>query len=292
MGRISALLAAWCLASLAAFEAKAADLPVDLELVLAIDISGSIDADEAKLQRQGYVDALRDPEIHKAIKAGVLGRIAITYFEWSSFDHKSIVAGWTLIDGPKAAMELAAYLAEVPVRTGMRTSITGAVLFAMPMFEGNGFQGTRRVIDVSGDGPNNDGGDITEARDEAVAKGITINGLPIINERPNRFGFPVLQDLDKYYEACVIGGPGAFVVVARDFDSFAAAVRRKMLLEIAGMMPPARHATRAVAPPRQMPPLRQLAQAAPLQNRQGYPGGCDVGERQSRDFWRQRYGPN
>lgn len=290
MGRISVLLAACFLAFFGPRQAGAADLPVDLELVLAIDISGSIDADEAKLQRQGYVDALRDPEIHKAIKAGIIGRIAVTYFEWSSFDHKSIVAGWTLIDGPKAALELAAYLAEVPVRTGMRTSITGAILFAMPMFEGNGFEGTRKVIDISGDGPNNDGGDVTESRDEAVAKGIVINGLPIINERPNRFGFPVLQDLDKYYEACVIGGPGAFVVVARDFDSFAAAVRRKMLLEIAGMLPPTRHA-KAVTPAPQHP-LRQLAQSSPLQqNRPGYSGGCDVGERQSRDFWRQRYGP-
>lgn len=291
MGRISAVLAACCIGLFAARGASAADLPVDLELVLAIDISGSIDTDEAKLQRQGYVDALRDPEIHKAIKAGVLGRIAVTYFEWSSFDHKAIVAGWTLLDGPKSAMELASYLAEVPVRTGMRTSITGAILFAMPMFEGNGFEGTRKVIDISGDGPNNDGGDVMEARDEAIAKGITINGLPIINDRPNRFGFPVLQDLDKYYEACVIGGPGAFAVVARDFDSFAAAVRRKMLLEIAGILPPVRHA-KALTPPR--PALRQLAQATappPMQNRPGYPGGCDIGERQSRDFWRQRYGP-
>ncbi len=262
--------------------ASAAPQPVDLELVLAVDVSGSVDADEAKLQRQGYADALRDPDIHKAIRAGILGRVAITYFEWSSLDHKAIVAPWTLVDGPQSAMALASHLAEAPIRTGMRTSITGAIVFAMTLFDEKAFEGTRRVIDISGDGPSNEGGDVREARDAALARGFVINGLPIINERPNRFGFPVLQDLDKYYEGCVTGGPGSFVIVARDFESFGVAIRRKMLLEIASV-PAARKM--ASADP-SLPKLRRVQdRVAP------YHGGCDIGERQSRDFWRNRFGP-
>lgn len=262
--------------------ATAAPQPVDLELVLAIDVSGSVDHDEAKLQRQGYVDALRDPEIHKAIKSGILGKIAITYFEWSSLDHKAIVAPWTLVDSPQTALQLASHLAEAPIRTGMRTSITGAILFAMTMFDENAFEGTRRVIDISGDGPSNEGGDVQEARDAALAKGIVINGLPIINDRPNRFGFPVMQDLDKYYEGCVTGGPGSFVIVAQDFDTFAVAIRRKMLLEIASV-PTAR---KMVSADPSLPRLRRVQDKIVP-----YHGGCDIGERQSRDFWRNRFGP-
>lgn len=270
------------LGGLQAVPAGAAPQPVDLELVLAVDVSGSVDADEARLQRQGYADALRDPEIHKAIRAGILGRVAITYFEWSSLDHKSIVAPWTLVDGPQSAMALASHLAEAPIRTGMRTSITGAIVFAMTLFDEKAFEGTRRVIDISGDGPSNEGGDVREARDAALARGFVINGLPIINERPNRFGFPVLQDLDKYYEGCVTGGPGSFVIVARDFESFGVAIRRKMLLEIASV-PAARKM--ASADPT-LPRLRRVQDRVPP-----YHGGCDIGERQSRDFWRNRFGP-
>ncbi len=282
MHRVLGLLLAAALAGGWDAPARAAGQPVDLELVLAIDVSGSVDQDEAKLQRQGYVEALRDPDIHKAIKAGILGRIAITYFEWSSVDHKAIVAPWTLVDGPQTAMQLASHLAEAPIRTGMRTSITGAILFAMTMFDENAFEGTRRVIDISGDGPNNEGGDVQEARDAALARGIVINGLPIINDRPNRFGFPVMQDLDKYYEGCVTGGPGSFVVVAQDFETFAVAIRRKMLLEIASV-PSARKM--AAADPR-LPTLRRVQDRIVP-----YHAGCDIGERQSRDFWRNRFGP-
>ncbi len=223
-------------ATLACLPARAVEY-VDLELVLAIDVSRSIDAAEADMQRQGYIAALTDPKVIGAIRSGILGRIAVTYVEWAGSYHKLVVVDWQMIDGESGAHAFAAALTEMPISRERSTSITSAIEYAVPMFEGNGFEGTRRVIDVSGDGPNNTGGLVTYARDAAVAAGIIINGLPIINDRNPWGRGSNLRDLDLYYINCVIGGPGAFIVVAEDFHSFADAIRRKLVLEIAGRTP-------------------------------------------------------
>ena len=234
--RLSIVLAA-AIALGAPLPSQARDVPVDLELVLAVDVSGSVDEVEARLQRDGYVQAMRHPDVIKAIASGVLQRIAVTYVEWAGEDTQSTVLDWTLIDGEGAAYAFSKELDAAPIGRGRYTSISQAVRYSLPLFEGNGFEGTRRVIDVSGDGANNSGGLVNFARDEAVAKGVTINGLPIVNGRPNRFGRQ-MPDLDLYYRNCVIGGPGAFLVVAQDFESFARAVRKKLVLEIAALPPP------------------------------------------------------
>lgn len=208
-------------------------VPVDLELILAVDVSGSVDEEEARLQRQGYVAAIADPEIVRAVTSGILGRIAVTYFEWAGDGWQVPVLPWTLIDGPQAAQAVAARLAAAPIGAGPWTSISDAIRVAAPMFDVNEFEGTRRIIDISGDGPNNTGGLVVPERDLAVANRITINGLPIINDRFNISRAP-MPNLDLYYRNCVIGGPGAFIVVAHGFKSFADAIRRKLILEIAG----------------------------------------------------------
>ncbi|MGE0718325.1 MAG: DUF1194 domain-containing protein, partial [Alphaproteobacteria bacterium] len=208
---------------------------VDLELVLAVDVSGSIDRDEAKLQREGYVAALVDPEVIAAIRGGPIGRIAVAYIEWAGYRHRRMVADWQVIADRESAERFAGRLAAAPIATGVSTSISGAIEFALPLFGAAGHVGERRVIDISGDGPNNDGPNVLAAREAALAQGVTINGLPILNDRPNTAGFPNLEDLDAYYEGCVIGGPGAFMVGADGFETFAAASRRKLFLEIAAL---------------------------------------------------------
>lgn len=212
-----------------------AEVPVDLELVLAVDVSGSVDEEEAKLQRTGYVDALLDPKVIGAIRSGPLGRIAVTYMEWAGDHFQRVIVGWTLLDGPTAAQSFVGALEEAPLRTAQWTSISAAIDHAATLFDGNGFEGTRRVIDVSGDGVNNRGRPVRDARDGAVAAGITINGLPILNDRPNPWGGPSPANLDLYYRDNVIGGPGAFLVPALSFDSFADAILSKLLLEISGI---------------------------------------------------------
>lgn len=265
-------LAAWLLGVV-----PAAALPVDLELVLAVDISGSIDTEEAKLQREGYVAAFVHPEVVRAITGGYHGRIAVAYVEWASAWDQRLVVGWRLIEDPASAEAFAAELAAAPIQIGQRTSISAAIDYALPMFEGNGFEAERRVIDISGDGPNNDGEAIWFARGRADAKGVVVNGLPIINDRPNRWGFPTSPDLDRYYEGCVVTGPGAFVVVAESFATFGEAVRRKLLLEIAGRSPP-KGIVRSV----RAAPTRAL--------KASYEAGCDIGERQSREYFERRWG--
>jgi hypothetical protein len=267
----SALLGflAWVLAASGAVAGER----VDLELVLAVDISGSIDEDEARLQRQGYIAALTDPEVLKAIRSGIEGRIAITYFEWSGPETRRLLLDWTVIEDEASAKAAATKLASFPIRSAMSTSISGAIEFAMPMY-GRTYDGTRRVLDISGDGPNNAGTLVTIPREAALARGITINGLPIINERPSRAGFPVFRDLDLYFQHCVIGGPGAFLIVAEGFDSFAEAIRKKMIIEIADLTSP--HA--------RWPMPEEVKRYA-----QDYAPGCDIGERQSREFWQRRF---
>lgn len=261
---------------------------VDLELIIAVDVSGSIDTEEAQLQRNGYIEAFADPRILRAIKSGLRGRIAVAYIEWADNFYQTTVADWLAIDGEATAQHFTDHLRKVPINIAQRTSISGAIQFCLPLFERNAFKGTRQVIDISGDGPNNDGILVDLARDAAVARKITINGLPVINDRPNRFGFPNLPDLDLYYEGCVIGGRGAFVVVAKSFADFATAVKQKLFLEVSGvtreLYAEVAAAEGFVHPTHWLEPRPTGGAVRPI----GYEPGCDVGERQSRDFWRRR----
>jgi hypothetical protein len=234
-GAIIGLLAVFGLA----FAARAAEREVDLQLVLAADVSGSMDLEEATLQRRGFANALRHPEILEAIRRGPLGRIAVTYVEWAGDQLQSTLVDWTEISDSASAEAFAAAVEQPPVRTALWTSISGAIFFGLRRFAESEYRSDRRVLDISGDGPNNKGLPVDTARDHAVAEGITINGLPIVNDRPSRFGLPPLPNLDLYYEDCVIGGFGSFVVVADGFRDFARAILRKMLLEIAGTPPKA-----------------------------------------------------
>lgn len=208
-------------------------LEVDLALVLAVDVSRSVDDDEAKLQRDGYISALTDPKVVEAVKSGPLGRVAIVYVEWAGAEYQRTIVDWTVIDGADAAHGFASRLAEAPRVGEMWTSISAGLLYSAALIEKSGFDAKRKVIDVSGDGRNNNGPDIAEARQAVLSRGIVINGLPIVNERPN-FGRPAERDLDIYYEQNVIGGPGSFMIAARDFPDFARAIRTKLIKEIAG----------------------------------------------------------
>jgi hypothetical protein len=211
-------------------------VPVDVELVIAVDVSYSMDPDEQALQREGYILGLTSREFLRALREGVNGKIAVTYFEWAGQFDQKIVMPWRLIDGPEAADAVAAEIARAPYRRASRTSISGALRFAKPLFDDSGYRGLRRVIDVSGDGANNNGPLVISMRDEVLAAGITINGLPIMLKRAN-VGSLDIEQLDVYYEDCVIGGPGAFVVPIRDRQKFVEATRTKLVLEIAGRQP-------------------------------------------------------
>ena len=210
---------------------------VDLALALAIDISGSIDPDEARLQRQGYVAAFTDPVIIKAILGGSHGRIAVAYFEWSDSWVQKLLIDWTLLDSEAAIRAFAAHLSDAPISIARRTSISGAIRYAIPLFGRSPYEAERKVLDISGDGSNNDGGLVTDLRHDALKERIVINGLPIMNDRPNPFGFPSEADLDKYYLHCVTGGPRSFVEVATNFEDFPRAVRKKLLQEVADVGP-------------------------------------------------------
>lgn len=235
--------------------APAAGVEVDVELVLAVDMSGSMDRSEKTLQRAGYVAAFRSPALHDAIREGAYRRIAVTYLEWAGSGSQVVVVDWTLVDGPESAVAFADTLERRPLSRIRGTSISGAIDYAAGMFAENGFSGWRRVIDVSGDGPNNRGRPVDHARDDALAAGLVINGLPILL-RPSA---SASGDLAQYYADCVIGGMGAFVLPVRDEAEFAEAIERKLVLEVAGRTPP----------PRAIP-----AQAAP-----GGSPDCLVGER-------------
>jgi len=231
---------------------NATERAVELELVLAADVSGSMDVVEAGLQRQGYARAFRHPDVVAAIRESGRGRIAVAYIEWAGAGDQRTLVGWTEIADAGSAAAFAAALERPGVRIEEGTSISRAIAFAAALFDGNGFRGKRRIIDISGDGPNNMGGNVTRARDRALAAGIVINGLPITGQRPSVSGFPLLPDLDTYFADCVIGGAGAFIVVAEGFDDFARAIRKKLVLEIAGVTPPApllRPAAEKVRPP-------------------------------------------
>jgi hypothetical protein len=258
----AAALVAWVVILLPVALPAAAQIPVDLELVLAVDVSLSMDIDEQRLQRDGYVAAFRDGEVHKAIGSGGQGRIAVTYLEWAGPAVQQVVVPWTVIDGPEAARAFAARLEALPISRARMTSISAALDFSARLFESSGAKGLRRVIDVSGDGPNNAGPPVTLIRDEIIAKGIVINGLPIVMKLAS--GPFDLADLDRYYVDCVIGGTGAFMIPVRTPGEFGSATRRKLLLEIAALEP--------------MPLVR--VQAGPVRP----PSDCMIGEKQWRGY--------
>jgi len=218
------------------FADQEAATSVDVELILAVDVSYSMDMDELAIQREGYAQAIISKEFLQALKTGPHGKIAVTYFEWAASSDQKIIIPWRVIDGPETADAVANEIMKTPIRRASRTSISGAIYFAMPLFEENPYRGLRRVIDISGDGPNNNGAPVTGALDTALAKGITINGLPIMVKEPS-YSTMDIDDLDFYYEDCVIGGPGSFVVSIKDREKFKEAIRTKLLLEVAGRTP-------------------------------------------------------
>ena len=241
---VMAMLLAGLLLLAPAPHPAAAETPVDVELVLAVDVSWSMDFDEQLLQRDGYVAAFRDPGVIAAIRNGLHGRIAVTYVEWAGTGLQTVIAPWTVIESEADGQRFAAMLEDVVPGKMSRTSISGAIIAGEAMFEGNGFAGQRRVIDVSGDGPNNQGDPVILARDAAVERGVTINGLPLILKEPDlQYS---IRELDLYYEDCVIGGPAAFQITVRDPAEFADAIRRKLILEIAGREPKVHKASMSV----------------------------------------------
>ena len=244
-------------------DSRASAIPVDVELVIAVDVSYSMDPDEQALQREGYVLALTSKEFLQALHQGAHGKIAITYFEWAGQSDQKILMPWRVIDGPESADAVAAEIARVPIRRASRTSISGALRFAKPLFDDSGYRGLRRVIDVSGDGANNAGPLVELIRDDVLAAGITINGLPIMLKRPYK-GTMDMDNLDEYYEDCVIGGPGAFVIPIREREKFIEATRTKLVLEVAGRQPDP-----------QIVPTASRARVS-----------CTIGER----MWQERWG--
>ena len=243
---------------------KEATPSVDVELILAVDVSYSMDMDELAIQREGYAQAIVSKEFLQALKTGPNGKIAVTYFEWAASTDQKIIIPWRVIDGPETADAVANEIMKTPVRRASRTSISGAINFAMPLFDENPHRGLRRVIDISGDGPNNNGAPVVTARDAALEKGVVINGLPIMIKEPS-YSTMDIDNLDYYYEDCVIGGPGAFVVTIKDRDKFKEAIRTKLLLEVAGRTP-----ERRVVP---------VAEKEPRVN-------CLIGEK----IWQDRWG--
>lgn len=212
---------------------------VDLELVLAVDVSMSMDRAEQRFQRNGYVAAFRSEQVIQAIGSGPLGRIAVTYMEWAGNGLHAIVLPWRILKGRDDALKFAKELEGRAVSRATKTSISSALIKAASLFEKNGITGTRRVIDVSGDGPNNDGPRVDKTRDQIVARGITINGLALTFKRPDGpFTYFDLPDLDRYYAGCVIGGSNAFMLAVEDPRRFAEGIKRKLILEIADSAPP------------------------------------------------------
>ena len=223
--------------------ALAQNVAVDLHLVLAVDVSWSMDPDEQRLQRDGYVEAFRDSAVIKAIQAGPTGRIAVTYFEWAGADIQFLVVPWVVIDGPQSAYRLADTLARQQISRHRMTSISSALEYAHRLMREAPGSAPRRVVDVSGDGPNNSGASpVTTARDMLLADGIIVNGLPIMLKAGTESGYSAgfgqdIDDLDQYYANCVIGGPGSFMIPIRKSEEFATATRQKLLQEISWVIP-------------------------------------------------------
>jgi len=229
------------LALLAVMPAARAAEQVDLLLVFAVDVSRSIDQPKFQLQREGYAAALADKRVIEAITAGRHKRIAVAFVEWSGATSQKLLIDWTVIDSADAGRKIGDQLVELPRSFAERTSISAGIDFAMGVLARAPYQAARRTIDVSGDGTNNSGRDVTLARDEAVAQGVTINGLVILSDRPMAWNPEHTNPpggLPNYYRTNVIGGPGAFVIVAEDFNSFGQAIVKKLIAEIAELPHP------------------------------------------------------
>lgn len=237
---------------------------VDVELVLAVDVSYSMDLEELRIQRQGYIDALTSKVVIDTIRGGMTGKIGVTYFEWAGSGDQQTVAEWAVIEDEKSAQAFAGQLDRAPIRRARRTSVSGAIEYGVQKIKHSPFRGIRRVIDISGDGVNNQGTSVTVARDRAVEEGITINGLPLILPRAFNNAFDV-EKLDEYYRDCVIGGPGSFLLVVREREQFGEAIRAKLLREIAQV---------------------GVRDIEPVQERNS---DCSVGERMWRERW-ERWG--
>ncbi|MGE0651169.1 MAG: DUF1194 domain-containing protein [Alphaproteobacteria bacterium] len=263
------LLAAFLLATpLPCLAAEA----VDLELVIATDVSYSIDREEARLQREGVASAFVSREVIEAIRTGTHGKIAVAYIDFASTPFNVLVLDWRVIRDQATAAAFAQDLLKAPINRGQHTSISSALVMGADLINRNAFQGTRRVIDVSGDGPNNYENRVDHVRDAVLAQQIVINGLPIMNEADSWRSRYYLPDLDRYFEGCVTGGPGSFIMPATDFKDFARAIKRKLILEIAGITPPSH-------------PRILKAQASGGGTGAGYEKGCDVGERMRYSAW-------
>ncbi len=230
--RLASTVGLICLAGPAA-----AAVDVDLELVLAVDVSRSMDFDEQSLQRDGYVAAFRHPEVIQAIGSGAVGRIAVSYMEWSGPAYQQVLVPWTIVGSRDEAEAFAAALEKAPLARESGTSISGGLEAGARLFASSGVRGIRQVIDVSGDGPNNLGPPVALMRDSVVEQGIAINGLPIVLKKSGAYSLFNIPDLDVYYADCVIGGPGAFMVTVDDTTGFERAIRRKLVLEISGLQP-------------------------------------------------------
>lgn len=266
ISRIAGLLALLVLVGTAPVRAET---EVDLALVIAVDISYSMDPEEQLLQREGFIQAFRSPEVHAAIGRGAIGKIGVAYVEWAGNYDQRVVLPWSIIDGPNASLAFAESLSQKPTRRASRTSISGAIDFSAQLLAESDLMAGRQVIDISGDGPNNQGRPVTAARDAALERGITINGLPVMLKTGGAFDIP---DLDGYYRSCVIGGTGAFLVPVRSREQFVEAVKTKIILEVAG------------GPTPELTPPGGLV--IPAQG-DAPPANCLVGERQ----WRERMGP-
>ena len=244
---INSVLTAAMFAALLAISEGARAQATDLLLVLAADVSRSIDESEFALQRKGYSAAVTDPRVLAAIRGGVTGTIAICFVEWSGAGEQNVVADWTVIHDEEDAGGVAAAILAAPRSFIGRTSISGAIDFAMERFAAAQPRAGRRIIDISGDGTNNSGRPVTDARDEVLAQGVTINGLAIINDNPNpgyAFHTQPPGGLPEWYRQNVIGGPGAFLRVVEDFHSFADAMTNTLDSEIAAASPRQRAASR------------------------------------------------
>ena len=258
---IAALLALWLSATLA----HAQDVEVDLELVLMVDVSRSMSEGELELQRRGYAEALASEDVFRAVQSGLLQTIALTYVEWAG--TQEIVVDWRLIRSRRDLQDFSRLLTLRFDPTLRRTSISNALLFGADRIAANNFHGLRRVIDISGDGPNNLGPHVVDSRDAVLARGITINGLPLMTDEGSFAGFH-LDNLDVYYRSCVTGGTGSFVIPVYDWPDFADAVRRKLVLEIAGLL--------------DGPRIWQIQSVRD-------PSDCWVGEKIWEDFQRNRF---
>ena len=249
----------------------------DLHLVLAVDVSWSMDPDEQRLQRDGYVEAFRDPGVIRAIQSGPARRIAVTYFEWAGAESHRLIVPWTVIDGAAAANRLADQLAAREISRLSMTSISSALQYAWWLLAKAPGKAARQVVDISGDGPNNAGpSPVTMIREEMVGEGIVINGLPILlkPDDPGSYGFGLdIPDLDIYYQRCVIGGPGSFMIPIRKREEFASATRQKLTQEISALDVPLVHRT-------QLAPRQGPAELPPYD--------CEVGERNWRHYYLDR----